>query len=186
MGFDYNLRHPFPRTWWIAAGRLLGGCFPGDLDADRAARKLTALFEAGIRRIVCLQPEDEIGRGGRPFPSYADTWRAIGEERGEVVDWQRHPCPDMGVPTIERMRHALDAIGGDALPAYVHCWGGHGRTGTLAACYLVERGMSVDDALERIRQARAHDAHLQGQPSPQTDEQIAFVRTWAERATRRL
>ena len=39
-------------------------------------------------------------------------------------------------------------------PVYVHCWGGTGRTGTVAGCWLVEQGLTGDEALRRIAELR--------------------------------
>ena len=51
----------------------------------------------------------------------------------------------------------------------VHCRGGLGRTGTVAACVLVALGdHSADKAIDAIRQAR--------KGTIQTDEQEEFVR----------
>jgi protein-tyrosine phosphatase len=36
----------------------------------------------------------------------------------------------------------------------VHCEGGIGRTGTMAAAYWIARGLTVADAIARIRKAR--------------------------------
>jgi atypical dual specificity phosphatase len=36
----------------------------------------------------------------------------------------------------------------------VHCGAGYGRTGTLIACYLVDRGMDPEGAIATVRKAR--------------------------------
>lgn len=171
--------HPFPATWWIEPGRLLGGCYPGALDPEEALVRLRALHDLGIRTIIALQPEDELGRGGLPFAPYAEAWRRIG---GDGVAALRFPIPDMGVPAPATMRAVLDAIR-DALqtreaPVYLHCWGGHGRTGTVAGCHLVESGLEPDEALRRIAAARRHDPKLSQVESPQTPPQRDFLRAW--------
>ena len=38
---------------------------------------------------------------------------------------------------------------------YVHCMNGHGRSPTLVAAYYISMGLSVDDAIEKIRLQRA-------------------------------
>jgi ADP-ribosyl-[dinitrogen reductase] hydrolase len=47
--------------------------------------------------------------------------------------------------------HRLVADGGRVL---VHCRGGLGRAGTVAACLLVELGVAPQDAIRRVRAAR--------------------------------
>jgi ADP-ribosylglycohydrolase len=64
---------------------------------------------------------------------------------------------------------------------YVHCYGGHGRTATVAGCWMVRHGLSGEEALRAIKKARQHDSYLAGQPSPQTAAQRAFVKGWQNR-----
>ena len=68
---------------------------------------------------------------------------------------------------------------------YIHCWGGHGRTGTLVALLLaLLYAISADDAL-RYTQA-FHDSRRfpQGVRSPQTAVQRAQVKRVINQATR--
>lgn len=54
----------------------------------------------------------------------------------------------MRTPTVDQMRAILDAIDRAAGSiVYVHCWGGHGRTGTVAGCYLVRHGQDTRQSL---------------------------------------
>jgi ADP-ribosyl-[dinitrogen reductase] hydrolase len=70
------------------------------------------------------------------------------------------PIPDFGVPppnTVALWRglspkvHGALAAGARVL---VHCRGGLGRSGTLAALVLMERGLSADIAIQQVRHAR--------------------------------
>ena len=80
-----------------------------------------------------------------------------------------HPIPDMGTPTAGHVMQILDDIdevraqGGTA---YVHCWGGVGRTGTVIGCWLVRHGLDRGDAIARIAELRAEIAGER--PSPET------------------
>ena len=55
----------------------------------------------------------------------------------------------------------------------VHCGAGIGRTGTLIACYLVDQGMTAEQAIREVRGKRPG--------SVETPEQEAAVRGFAAR-----
>jgi hypothetical protein len=84
------------------------------------------------------------------------------------------PTPGLMAAILAEIRGEIDRGG----TAYVHCWGGKGRTATVVGCFLVEAGVTDGNgALSNIRALTAHakDAFW---PTPQTDEQCAFVRRW--------
>jgi protein-tyrosine phosphatase len=78
------------------------------------------------------------------------------------------PVRDFSCPTEEDMKRILDAADEalrDGHTVYVHCRGGIGRTGTVIGCYLVRHGSTPEEALARVR-------------GPETDAQLALVRSW--------
>jgi protein-tyrosine phosphatase len=94
------------------------------------------------------------------------------ERRG--IDWRHLPIPDYSVPsaafeeawqTQGRHIRTLLRSGGDVV---VHCKGGLGRAGMIAARLLVELGVPADDAIRQVRRAR-HGAI-------ETPAQLALVR----------
>ena len=77
------------------------------------------------------------------------------------LDWRHLPIADYSVPTEAfekewethgREIRALLRSGGDVL---VHCKGGLGRAGMIAAQLLVELGMAPEQAIREVRRARA-------------------------------
>ena len=63
---------------------------------------------------------------------------------------------------------------------YVHCWGGHGRTGTVIGCWLVRHGSTTVDAIALIDERRRPLPIYRANPSsPQTSEQHRFVQAWS-------
>ena len=70
------------------------------------------------------------------------------------------------------MKSRVDA--GEVL--YIHCWGGRGRTGIVAACLLglLYDGMDAEEALDRVQAYFATRAP--GNPSPETEPQRQQVR----------
>jgi hypothetical protein len=165
---------PFENSFWVAPGLMLAGPYPGDVDPETAEAKIDALVGAGIRCVVNLQPEGERGRGGARFPDLVAGLAKHG------ISCVRYPISDMAVPSRRAMATVLDAIDlqnarGNAV--YVHCWVGHGRTGTVVGCWLQRHGLAGPSGpLARLRDLRAaagiHEA------SPQTDEQRLIVMNW--------
>lgn len=95
---------------------------------------------------------------------------------------ERIPIPDFGVPSMEEMRDALDAIdsGLRVGKVYVHCRAGIGRTGTVVGCWLVRHGLASNDAAVAEIAAMREEFSLSG-VSPETPEQRAFIAAWKER-----
>ncbi len=108
-----------------------------------------AMAKCGATTVVCLVEEREVSGH---WPGYAD-W--LHQHLGVDAVW--FPIHDLNAPTLERTEPLLfDLLAridrGEHL--LVHCAAGIGRTGTIAACILVRQGMTVEDALERVRTAR--------------------------------
>jgi protein-tyrosine phosphatase len=87
------------------------------------------------------------------------------------VVYRRFGIADFGCPTAGQVREVLDAIQRAEGIVYLHCRAGCGRTGTILGCFLVEQGLSPDDALARVRE-------LTGGHCPETTEQEALVQSW--------
>jgi hypothetical protein len=157
---------PTPESYRVAEG-LLAGPYPGSLDPAAAMRRLRAFSRHGVTVFVDLtHPAD-------PLEPY-ERWLAPASRRVS------HPIVDMGTTTVPHMTRILDdvdaaiASGGSA---YVHCWGGLGRTGTVVGCWLVRHGLDGGDAIARIAELRRDlaDAFV---ASPQTAAQCAMVSAW--------
>ncbi len=146
-------------AFYLVSDGLLAGAYPGTADA------VTALEQAGITVFVDLShPSD-------PLNDYGHLLR--GARR------VAHPIPDMRPPTAGHVMRILDQIDAARMQnekAYVHCWGGVGRTGTVIGCWLVRHGLDQGDPIARIAELRAGIAGAR--PSPETAEQIAVVRGW--------
>ncbi len=67
------------------------------------------------------------------------------------------PVKDFTPPSPEQLRQGVAAIEqaiGEGKRVAVHCGGRLGRTGTLLACYLVNRGLTASDAIAQVRARR--------------------------------
>jgi len=178
MNFD---ELPFEKSWWIDRTGVIGGRYPGTLDPVESEQILRRLLDVGVRVVINLQESNETNDKGQTFANYEPVLKRLATARGVSVEVMRFPIEDNGVPTPSLMREILDAIDG-ALRAghrvYVHCWGGHGRTGTVAGCWMRRCGSACDDAFAAIKAARRHDAHLAREVAPQTNAQRDFVRNF--------
>ncbi|HDP33673.1 MAG TPA: hypothetical protein ENN29_01035 [Candidatus Hydrogenedentes bacterium] len=171
---------PLPGTWWVRDGVFLAGGFPGDADVPTAIAKLRCLLNAGVRCFISLQQPGEMDWYA-PATPYVKIVKTLAEEMGVNVVCHNFPIVDMDVPDEPLMRDILDAIKAavqEEQCVYVHCWGGHGRTGTVVGCWLREHGFSGEEALRRIRRLRRHDPHLMEWDSPQTKAQRDMILTW--------
>jgi protein-tyrosine phosphatase len=128
--------------------------------------------EAGIDVILSLlTPEEEHDLG------LNDEAR---EARAHGLQFLSLPVQDRGVPeresdaraTVERVNSLLS----QGENVVVHCRQGVGRTGLLAACLLVSRGIPPDAAVDTLSSAR-------GVPVPETPEQRRWINEFASIAT---
>lgn len=92
------------------------------------------------------------------------------------VGFYNFPIVDHGVPEnlhhYRRVAHAIDRRLRAGQAMIIHCRAGLGRAPSLAICALIEGGMNPDEAILRVGRAR-------GRPVPETDGQLAFIRTFA-------
>ncbi len=167
---------PIPDSYWLLDNQLLAGEYPGAEHESAARRKLERFLDAGIRSFIDLtQRRDEL-------VPYDDLLAELARQRQIECRYVRVAIRDLGIPTREEMVRILATIRQDidaGRPVYVHCWGGIGRTGTVAGCWLVEQGFSPDDAIEQINRLRRATADGYRQ-SPETEEQREFIRAWAQ------
>ena len=127
------------------------GAWARDLDAD-----LGAIQRWGATAVISLVTDEEL--------DFLSVRGLPGAVRDRHMEWWHAPIPDGWPPgpdfedawavVGEAVRNRL-RLGFDVL---VHCRGGLGRAGTVAARLLVELGASPDDAIRRVREARSPHA----------------------------
>ena len=173
---------PFDRSYWVLPGRFLAGAYPGDPVIPEAEKKLRAFLAAGIRCFVDLTMEGDRNLFGQPLIPYLDLLTQFAGRRFRII-CRRMPVADLSTPSRSEMEEILDAVDGaiiSGFPAYVHCLGGIGRTGTVVGCWLVRHGIaSGQDAIRLIAKLRRNEAHARI-ASPETEDQRRFIRDWKQ------
>jgi protein-tyrosine phosphatase len=81
--------------------------------------------------------------------------------RRRGMEWAHLDLPDAGIPDACHERHWSESLAavlhgelGRPGRVLLHCRGGLGRTGTMAARLLVECGVPPIEAIDRVRRAR--------------------------------
>eukprot|EP00884_Botryococcus_braunii_P010045 jgi/Botrbrau1/19041/Bobra.0100s0068.2 len=181
-----------PTFWsnWVVKDRVLAGAFPGSVCDDDTDQLLVRLLRLGINVFVCLQLEVDLntqesqwrnGTSLRPYfqdlKKILQTGRVRNARRAEFIHL---PIEDGGVAPDDSMdmlaNMCLQRIkDGDKL--YIHCWGGHGRTGTLVALLLARLYRLTPESALRYTQA-LHDCRRDPQrvASPTTSVQLQQVK----------
>ena len=161
------LPRPHGNTYWLWAGRVLAGEHPAKDGDEQLPEKLQLFALAGITHFIDLtSAADPV----KPYQALGGAIRI------------NHPITDFGVPSPTQMQSILQSIqaalnqGGKV---YVHCKGGIGRTGTVAATWLTEQGLDNEQALALLLQKwQSMDKRFEEPHTPETDAQRQFVLAW--------
>jgi len=155
MPADY--RGPTPDCHWVSEN-LLCGKSPGRMSDDEL-RALVDGAGASVDVFVCLQTSyDEYDCAD--YPAALRRLKGTHHMRNSrEICFVHCPVPDFGVLSEQsllaltaRLRHEMDA----GCRLYVHCMGGHGRTGTVVANLIEsEEGCSFAEAMQRLRRRHA-------------------------------
>jgi len=143
------------RVDWIDHNLIPNGgigltILPGRKDYSRSVDEdLKQLKIYGIKTIIPLITDDEFGHFG------------VNElmEKYEEYDFtvQRLPIMDQLVSSEEEMKELvnyLDTAVNNEEKVLLHCVGGLGRSGLVAASYLKYKGLNSDEAIRVVRKAR--------------------------------
>lgn len=113
--------------------------------------------------------------GGLPFASDVPEFQSLGI-RGVVNTCAEWPGPDLRyeaagirqcwLPTVDSTPPSLEAleasvafmreVRGTGAGVYVHCKAGRGRSATVLLAYLISTGLTAQEGMKRIADARPH------------------------------
>jgi len=144
-------RGPTNKSNWVVPGLLL--C--GDRSSLDSHDGLRAILQAGVTTIVCLQARSETKK--------AVDYRGRATAIRDGTNFVEQPIPDQEITEdhlvgelVDQLLHRMKA--GEVL--YVHCRGGHGRTGTICSV-LLGRLYSLPGPEAMARTQLYHDTRKQ-------------------------
>lgn len=173
------MKSPFLNSYWLEPDRILCGEYPRNEENSEAHSAMTAILSAGIRVFVDLTEEREL----KPYREIAIKRAGELGIAADTLEFHRHPIRDLSVPeSPEEMRDILRTIHSArhrGKPVYIHCWGGVGRTGTVAACLLKDlHRLDSQAALDLLSERWQDCAKSAAKSSPEMDIQQQFVRNF--------
>eukprot|EP01006_Ploeotia_vitrea_P001356 TRINITY_DN104677_c0_g1_i1.p1 TRINITY_DN104677_c0_g1~~TRINITY_DN104677_c0_g1_i1.p1 ORF type:complete len:218 (-),score=21.38 TRINITY_DN104677_c0_g1_i1:47-700(-) len=165
---------------WVIPGRFLIGSVPGCAD------DVLTLVENNVNSVACLLEN---------LPSaYSEAHTAI-QDAGRSLTIFHFPMPDFGVGSNDDTNAFLSELetklkeGQTVL--YIHCRGGHGRTGVMAILLLQRLyGLSLETAKGLVAKYHAHRKYCGrwGCSLPETqqqDDQIMALQQCSSKKKRR-
>ncbi|MFN8374257.1 MAG: dual specificity protein phosphatase family protein [Anaerolineae bacterium] len=132
---------------WIEPGALAANGIP------IGVKDLESLHEQGIRAIVTLT-EKPLTTQHEVTPELLARLQ-ITALHVPVVD--QHP-PD--AQQVTQVREFIDQMRQMGKPVFVHCAAGIGRTGTMLHAYYIAKGLSLEDAKQKVKMGRRSSAFL--------------------------
>ena len=161
---------PFGRCYGLGKKSVVGPALTSN-GVHECQRRVTALRKMGVTSIVNLLDRPEL----------LFLRRTTGDFGIEgLFESNSFPISDGSAPSVPLMKQILDtidqALSGDR-KVYLHCYGGRGRSGTVAGCLIARHGVATGvAALNHIVELRYE--HGLFTPSPETMEQEEMVTSW--------
>ena len=191
---------PTDESNWVIPGILMAGAYPAAQEDNVHYSIIQSVLSLGISTFICLQAEYEhdpnipefMWRQGYKLRTYIfdalrilkaadiDPTKRLGLMcKPDKLDFRHVPIVDCSTTNDSIVLELAQDIckrlkRGENI--YVHCWGGHGRAGTVVSIVLgLLYNLDPHEALKRCQQFHDTRRAPLGVPSPQTATQRAQV-----------
>ncbi len=191
---------PTDESNWVIPGMLMAGAYPAANEDGLHYQILGSLLSLGLSTFVCLQAEYEHNpaippsmweSGYKIRPYIFDAHRMLKQAESNPQKRYGQMCPPSSldfihVPIVDCSTTNDDTIFNLALEIvrrlrsgeniYCHCWGGHGRAGTVISVVLgLLYNLSPAAAMKRCQHFHDQRRARLDVPSPQTESQRSQV-----------
>lgn len=119
---------------WLLDGQLMCGGYPENED------QLRRILKARVDVFICLQDDRQIKE--KSLPDYRVMVKNLVETEWEFdqeVSFYKFPIKDGKIAKdvgVFKLCHIILDLVCRGKVIYMHCWGGHGRVGTISSCLL--------------------------------------------------
>lgn len=148
------LRIDFINEKYTKSGKIGLTILPGRKDNSRVlGADIKSIIDSGITHVITLVTNEELIRYG--------VEDLVSEFKKAGLVTKRFPINDQGVSTIEETNEVVNWMEtnlNNSANIMIHCVGGLGRTGLVSASYLINQGLSAQDAINEIRSIRTKRA----------------------------
>lgn len=143
--------HPYDTLALASGGQLIFTPCPGTQDVPLTTA-VEQLQQAGARTLITLMPNAELEKfNAQALP---DVCESLG------INWYQLPVDDESGPGSlfeqgwQQHRPALAKQLASGQTIAIHCRGGSGRTGLMAAILLAQQGMALDEIISSVQAIR--------------------------------
>ena len=149
--------HPFDKLPLGDGSTLIFTPCPGTKEVS-LRESLRQLVEGGARAVITLMPADEMARND------ASTLPEVCLEMG--IRWFHFPIEDDASPgqgfeqPWEEQKQQVFEMLNQRMAIAIHCKGGSGRTGLMAAIIMLERGIPFEQTVSQVKSLRPNALKL--------------------------
>lgn len=175
-----NNKPPTPNCNYIISEQIMFGWYPSPPDTSGIySNNIDALISTERNVFVNLTTLDET--------SSLYDYKPYTKHHLPETLFLSYPIPDCGIPTDNdsfcKLIVKLYELIQKGMKLYIHCRGGHGRSGIVVGCLLINMGYNVEEVLKLLTMAHKTREYIPDYPCPQTQEQIQYIRDYKKSDT---